>query len=99
MLSPPMLRLEHERCSGVWGSTGVSRGGLWPGRGMGGSREGKSQMCYAQDSCGLATGAPGGPAFLLLSPLMVTASLLASPLNCPFVVLCLGVDARSALLM
>lgn len=40
------------------------------------------------------------PAFLLLSLRVVTASLLASPsLNCPFVGLGLGVDARLALLM
>lgn len=42
---------------------------------------------------------PVAPAFLLLSLLVVTASLLALPLNCPFVVLDPGVDTRFALLM
>lgn len=38
-------------------------------------------------------------ACLLLSLLMATANLLASPFNCPFVGLGLGMDARLALLM
>lgn len=44
----PVLCLVCWRCSAIWVSQGVvSRGmGLWPGRGMGGSREGRRQLCY-----------------------------------------------------
>lgn len=61
------------------------------GRGTGGSREGRGQASYAPEGCDSC-----------LSPLslwVVTASLLASPLNCPVVGLGLGMDASLALLM
>lgn len=74
----PVFCLARWRGSAVWVGEAVFRGaGLWRGRGMGSSREGEKET---------VGGAPVAPAFLALSPLVVTAGLLASPRNCPFVV-------------
>lgn len=88
----PVLCLAQWRCSAIWVNEVVSRGqDSGTGSGMGGSREGRNPAFYARRAV--------APAFLLLSLWVVRASLLASPLNCPFVGLGLGMDARLALLM